>query len=222
MRKYNYIFTIIMPVILLFNLVSPALAATQKSETVRTSVGDPAVLPPALDGVNSDILKAAIATKLAYDKCSAGYTHARVGLNNCLHDQLLSSGYSEEQIRTFEQRRQGSFADGCTQCLGFIGIVTSLITGTTDTFKQGYAGAVTENSYTFGGITFVKIPNTEKLQPGDIGVNLGYPGHILFVKRQLDDIRFEAVESNGDSDCRVTDDKVRLVELYQHFYRVKQ
>ncbi len=193
-------------------------AQDAKSNTERIKFGNPPTPP-----ISSTVVGAAQAIKSAYDGCASGFTQETSGLGTCLRQQLLSAGYSEAVLDAFETRRRSGIADGCTQCLGFVGLVLTLLSGSTSTLVgiPSAKDVLNSTTITAGSLLFEQIPSTEPIQPGDIGVSGGGTwGHILLVNTIEGNIKFSALESNGNFDCRITDSRMILKELYT-FYRQK-
>lgn len=169
--------------------------------SLRTRVGNPTE-------TTSNIVKAAQDVKTAYDSCSNGYTHQKPGLGECLSEQLLGLGYNEQQVSAYEQRRSIAFPDGCTQCVGYVGTVLSLLSSSPNTILVPSAASIANfSSITAGDTIYDRLPAGEPLQPGDIGAIGGGFGHVLIVKEPDGNMAFHALESNGRLDCRVTDNR---------------
>ena len=202
--------------ILLSLFFYPVLAFAQT--TVRTRVGSPPQNSGAL-GVAKDL-------KASYDKCSGGSTVDKPGLGDCLRADLLYRGYSYNVLDAFEARRKSSlvFHDGplrnptiCTECLGYVALVLTLLSGSTNTLTQlSAAGVYPLTSFTAGSLVFNSI-GPEPLLPGDIGAKGGGSGHIVIVNDVRGNIKFTALESNGNYDCRVTDAREINREPYNFF-----
>lgn len=201
---------------------SPAIAQEAQSNIERIKFGHPAggVSPqPSTD--TTSVIGASLNIKAAYDSCANGYTQQTSQLGSCLHDYLSALGYSEDILSAFETRRASGIADGCTQCVGYVGLVLTLLSGSTSTLT-GVASAKDVLNYstiTAGDVVFDKMESDVPIQPGDIGVAGGGTwGHILIVNTVEGNVKFTALESNGNFDCRITDSRSILKELYT-FYR---
>ena len=196
-------------------------AQEAQSNIERIKFGKP-VLPTPPAGAGSDTaVGTALIIKAAYDSCASGYTHQTASLGSCLRDYLSAQGYSDEYLNAFETRRGTGIADGCTQCVGFVGLVLTLMSGSTATVTGVNSAKEVLNSTTItaGSLVFEQISSSTPIQPGDIGVSGdGTWGHILLVNTVEGNIKFTALESNGNFDCRVTDSRTILKELYT-FYR---
>lgn len=174
------------------------------SNTINTRVGNPPV--------SNDVVKIGMDIKSAYDACNGGDTRDTAGvLGTCLRTQLSGLEYSSAYLDAFEARRVTSLAlldaDGtfCTQCVGYVGLVLTLLSGSTSTLLVNAASDVVGfSSINAGGVVFQKLNEGAPLLPGDIGAKGGGFGHILVVNEVLGNIKFSALESNGNLDCRVT------------------
>lgn len=188
----------------MFFVATPVFAQLQTdSNTINTRVGN----PPVLNGV----AKVGIDIKSAYDSCNRGDTHDTTGgLGSCLRTQLSALSYSSSYLDAFETRRKKSITrhpDGtyCTECVGYVGLVLTLLSGSADTLNVTAASDVTAfSSINAGGIVFQRLNEGELLLPGDIGAHGGEAGHILMVHQALGNIKFTGLESNGNFDCHVT------------------
>jgi hypothetical protein len=189
---------------MLFFTASPVFAQLQTdSNTINTRVGNPPVL--------NDVAKIGMDIKSAYDTCNNGDTHDTNGtLGSCLRTQLTSLSYLNAYLDAFETRRKSSMTnhpDGtyCTECVGYIGLILTLLSGSTNTLNVNAASDVTSfSSINAGGVVFQKISDSEPLLPGDIGAHGGEAGHILMVNQVLGNVKFSALESNGNFDCHIT------------------
>lgn len=230
-----------------FFLPSKLLAQTSESNCVVTKVGDPTGERPACGkgGGTSDNanLRAAQDVMAAYYKCNNGDTHSPLYNPEkrehieCLSNELKNNGYSNEQTEAFEVRRRGSLVAAqkgggvCVQCLGFAGISVAL--------AEDNPGALTGNcigqnncaakhivilhpdGFNVGTsyYKFIGKGNRTEIQPGDIAVSTeGKWGHIVIAKENMGNARFTAVESNWNSDCKVTDGVDHPKEIF-YFYR---
>ena len=203
-----------------FFTTNPVFAQLQTdSNTINTRVGN----PPA----SNDVAKIGTDIKSAYDACNSGDTHDTTGtLDSCLRTQLTGFGYSSELLDAFETRRKSSITshgDGtyCTECVGYVGLVLTILSGRTSTLLVNAASDVTGlSSISAGGTVFRKLGDTEPLLPGDVGAHGGGSGHILRVNEVLGNVKFTGLESNGNLDCRVTSSREINRDGYVFFRKV--
>lgn len=177
----------------------------------------------------SEFVRAAEDIRTAYNECGdpAGSTQARPGLLECLVKVIDELGYSDAQVVAFRTRQPTSLyppETGCTQCLGYVGLVAALATGSTDPAKTlGQVGLASEynvlpfgpNGFDVGNDHYVPIGTgiSADIQVGDIAItgnpavstNLGNAGHIGIVREVIEGstTHFKIIESNGNVDCRV-------------------
>lgn len=210
--------TVLFFLILLFILnPSPVFAIEYRTEsnTVQTQVGSPPV-------PSNNLVKAGEDIKNAYDQCSSGLTFEKTGLSQCLKNILTGLGYSDPLLDAFEQRRQTSLVDHvygkCTECLGFVGAVLTLITGDVNVLRSTRASDVVNlESFPAGSNTYQKIYSIP-VQLGDIGAgSQGSNGHIIIVKDLQGEVKITAVESNANGDCRVTNAITYPKEMFVYF-----
>lgn len=176
------------------------------SNTINTRVGN----PPA----SNDVVKIGTDIKSAYDTCNNGDTHDTTGtLGSCLRTQLSGLGYSDTLLDAFETRRKSSMTlhpDGtfCTECVGYVGLVLTLLSGNANTLGVEFASDIASlPSLSAGTIVFQRLPDNESLQPGDVGAKGGGAGHVLVVNEVVGNIKFTAFESNANLDCHITSTK---------------
>jgi len=219
MKRLLVIFFIL---IILGILPITAFAQQQSESNVkRTRVGNPATTGEGLLGVG-------LVIKDAYDACSSGDTHEPPASLSCLQTQLSQSGLPQAQIDAFSSnystRKVGSPIGrgvSCIQCLGFVGLVVSTYTEA-DSLRYPNPKAMSGlGSFSSGGKTFQQLARGTTPEPGDIGVHGGgTDGHIVIVKESVGNVRFKALESNGNSDCRITDTRDILIDQYGYtFFR---
>lgn len=180
---------------------------------VDQSPGSPNPSPPAGSLPTTALfLKAARDIKTAYDVCAGGLTYDANGIRSCLSGQLQQIGYSSANVSAFEARRRTTITDPnkCTECLGYVAIALTLVTGNTNTLTQPSAASVLNSSeITAGGLRFVKMPTGTLMQVGDIAVAGGGFGHIAIVDAVIDGTIFRALESNNTgNNCRVTNTRL--------------
>ncbi len=207
------------------NTGSPSLSYRSDSNEIRTRVGNPKIAAPGADS----LVGVGLTIKQAYDTCSGGDSHQPPASLSCLQNQLRDSGFSETQINAFSQtyptRLVGSpigRSASCIQCLGFAGLVLSTYTNDGGTLRYASPSQMTGlQSFSAGGIVFQRLPSGTKPQPGDVGVHGGGTfGHIVFVIESVGNVRFKALESNGNADCRITDNRDILIDNYGYtFFR---
>lgn len=217
--------------VLLLGWLSTSSAHAQNTATacINTDIGNPKVtpnIPPecgnmATGGGSSDLVEAGEKLMAAYVACLGGSTNA--GADACLRQKLQASGFTEKQISAFETRRPGSII-GCTQCLGYVGLVTSLFNAdpTSLTGFNGASDVLAINEIKSGSNTYTKMPPGTPPQAGDIGISaMNTFGHALIVKQPMGNIKFTAVEANWRH-CKATNDVQhnQSTEKYT-FYRKK-
>lgn len=190
------------------------------SNKVNTRVGNPPNNATGSGSVSSnDIVQAAQDIKDGYGQCGGGYSYNSLDVS-CMKNFLLSKGHSTNLVDAFESRRESSITDlGCSECLGYVATVLALLTGDTETLRYPTAASVLgTRTFNSGPELFQQIPSTQDIQPGDIAVTgIGGAGHIVIVK-QPQGALFIALESNGNSQCQVTDFRT-LVKSNYTFYR---
>ena len=164
-------------------------------------------------GEANDLIKAGEAAVKAYGACNGGSTNA--GNESCMEDNLKKSGFSAKQVSAFAKRRPGSIV-GCTQCLGFVGLVLALANSDPGSLAGiGKAAQVAgQGVIKSGSVSFAKVSG--KPQPGDIGVMGGGVGHILIVKALEGNVKFVAVEANWIH-CHATNNQSHLVSQFVYF-----
>ncbi len=202
--------------IVVFALASIVLFQTvnaQSSSTWKTRVGN----PPVAEG----LLEIGLIIKSAYDGLG-GDTHHPPATLSYLQSELKALGASEDQINAFSQsypnRLVGSPISSknasCIQCLGFVGLVFSTYAKTSSALQYENPKAMAGlQSLSAGGVVFQRLPQGAPPQPGDIGIHGGGSyGHIAIVKERVGNVSFKALESNGNSDCRITDNRVILID----------
>ncbi len=212
MQKF---FTSSIPLTLLFGVLSstPAYAQNTATAYINTDIGNPQAtpnIPPecgnmAMGGGSSDLVQAGEKLMAAYVACLGGSTNA--GANDCIRKNLQSSGFTEKQISAFETRRPGSII-GCTQCLGYVGLVTSLFNAdpTSLTGFNGASDVLAVDIIKSGSNSYKKMPPGTPPQAGDIGISaMNTFGHALIVKQPMGNIKFTAVEANWRP-CKATND----------------
>lgn len=210
--------TILFFLILFFILTPPPVFAIEyrtESNTVQTQVGSPPV-------PSNNLVKAGEDVKSAYDQCSSGLTFEKQGLSDCLKNKLNGFGYADQTLNAFERRRQTSLVPHgwgvCTECLGFVGTVLTLVTGDINTLRSYRASDIVQlTSFTAGNDLYQKIYSIP-VQLGDIGAgSQGGNGHIVIVKDLQGEIKITAVESNANGDCRVTNTITYPKEMFVYF-----
>ncbi len=214
---------LILSILVFFLFPKPILAQEAQSNVERIKFGNPTgpgvPIPGSTD--TTSVVGAATNINAAYYSCANGYTHQSSDLGPCLRNYLAALGYSSAILDAFEARRGTGIADGCTQCVGYVGLVLTLLSGSTATVNTVGSAKDVLNSTTItaGDMIFDQISSSVPIQPGDIGVSGGGTwGHILIVNTVEGNVKFTALESNGNFDCRVTDSRSILKELYT-FYR---
>lgn len=199
-------------------LSSSVFAQKAYSEKVPTRVGNPSTEAPGTVA-SSSIVQAAQDIKDGYAQCGGGYSYNSLNVS-CMKNFLLSKGHPANLVNAFEQRRESSITDlGCSECLGYVATVLTLLSGDTDTLRYPYAAAVLDtHTFISGADVFQQLPSSTDPQPGDIAVTgIGTYGHIVIVK-QPQGALFTALESNGNSTCQVTDFRTLIRSNYT-FYR---
>lgn len=201
-------------VVLLLFFAPNAYALVNKDEA-RTKIGNPVSSASSLIGASLDI-------KLAYESCTGGGTFEQTGLTDCLREFLATTSHSATYRDTFLATRPSTLTDrGCTECLGFVRLAATLAHGGGDGLALANASAVVPlSSFSAGGITYRKISASDSLQAGDIGAHGGGDGHIVIVNEPLGNVKFTALESNGNFDCRITDNRQILRDGYS-FFRIE-
>lgn len=188
---------------------------------------------------NGSLAQAAIDLFTAYQSCTnldtteryVAVAGAKSSYANkpCLINNLRSK--YPGSIDAFSTRYGNGFGFGaipgnCVECLGFVGLSLSLVTGDTQAMSSSSAGnyfnvpKIESNGKTF-------LPASAPPQPGDIGVTLADSndasiGHILIVKSfdSRNSAKFVGLESSYPRHCFVNDSQPHNVEAY-HFYRLK-
>lgn len=217
-KKLIFIFFIMFFVFL--SLTPMVFAQLQTdSNTINTRVGNPPVA--------NDVVKIGMDIKSAYDACNSGDTHDTTGtLGSCLRTQLSGSGYSNSYLDAFEARRKNSITshpDGtfCTECVGYVGLVLTLLSGSTNTLGVAYASDIASlPSLSAGTIVFQRLQDNTSLQPGDVGAKSGGAGHVLVVNEVIGNIKFTALESNANLDCHITSTKEWNKEGWVFFRKI--
>lgn len=189
-----------------------------ESDDVITRVGNPKE-----EIVTNDVVKAATQLRRAYVECGkpAGATFITPLLPECLQKHLAQYGHSESKLAAFESRRKNTITGlQCTECLGYVALVLTLMTGDTNTLTQNSpADTIQLTSFSAGPLTFTKLPKDTQPQSGDIGLTIRESaGHILIVKSRDGNEKFTAIESNWGSSCLATDDQTHRTDFYE-FYR---
>jgi len=172
-------------------------------------------------GGSGDLVKTGEAIVAAFRQCQAGSTY--LGNDACVNGSLRGAGYTAAQVAQFDQRRAGS-ADsvGCTECLGFQSLAITLAYGDANPLPVGEAMDVLGRpSWSFGGVTYARIPAGAPPKPGDLGYALPGPGdgggnHALIVKTVRSDGTFVAVEGNFRR-CTATDDIAHGTATYAYY-----
>lgn len=210
---------VLFSLLIFFVFVEPTktFAAFYRSEsgTITTKVGSPPI-------PSNDLVRAAEDIKSAYDNCSDGYTYPKPGLVDCLKNNLKNMNYSDDVVNAFESRRAKSITEnGCTECLGFVGIVLALISGSSDTLMYGAASIIPSlPSFTAGNYTYVRLAPNDEIKAGDIaatGSGGGYNfGHIAIVKN-VQGVLFTAIESNANVTCGITNNRTVPRDRYTFF-----
>lgn len=197
----------------------PIVGFGSVQEYTSTPGGNTPVFTSPSSGSGNSLIKAGRDIKAAYDICENGYTYNVNNVGACLRTQLSGMGYSSSLVDAFESRRAGTITDrNCTECLGYVALALTLVSGSTNTLTQAQASDVLSSStITAGSITLTKQPAGTSPQPGDIAVAGGGAGHIAIVNSVAGAV-FTALESNSDLDCKIRDNRSIPVDRYT-FYR---
>ncbi len=222
--------------LLLYIFFNPPLAIAQISESncILTKVGNPTEPSPACGAGGATLItEAADRIRQAYVTCGKPSGSTRLylptesySLASCMRQSLSQYNYTSTQLDAFERSRASVIADGCSQCIGYVKSVVTLIDTSSNPFCTycNASGVIAGDpiSLRSGNYTYQKVEgdgNAADIQPGDIGVTKrGVWGHILIVKQVKDRVSFYAYQSHWKLDCMVTDNYVVDKEGYV-FYR---
>lgn len=204
-------------VIVLLRFMYTIKAFAQIQDRVITKVGNP------LSG-GDNVLKTAQDLLDTYKTCSGSIAYP---LTKCAITKLQEKGYSNEIMRAYEKRGRG--VGGCAQCLGYVSLALTLISGDEDTLSAGRGfGAAVDllrySAFQSGNLTYTKLDH-KNIQPGDIGVSspgpegIGSNGHILIANQPQGNTKFTAYESSfGGPTCSIRNDYAHNKDFYT-FYR---
>lgn len=189
-----------------------------------------------------EFVKTADDVKEAYDFATGGDTYDVPGLAEILRERLATKGYSQNQLEAFEERRKNSLVPSGphgrlgSQCLGWVGTVTALWTGTSNPEKTlntfWTAGEINDvyasgEPLPIGDFTFKAVAYGEnsRIRKGDIAVCGTGEGndHIGIVYNTLPNTpsNMILIESNRDLDCGISNNAEISKEGYT-FYRLIQ
>lgn len=221
-------------------IASPTAYAQERiiSNTVITQFGN-APLDQKPASTNTDLSKAAQNLIEAYSICPpiGKSDFVSVDRTECLQSFLKTRGYSDSVLRAFGVRRSTSITDAqCTECLGFVALALTLISGDINTLL----GSPIESGVNIGNPLYVynKLSQfpvgkftysiTDRMEEGAVGMGVSHPletlsgaGHALIVKKVLGNIKFIAYESSYNPICVVSDNREHPKDPYK-FYNVNK
>ncbi|MCL5970392.1 MAG: hypothetical protein M1450_02755 [Patescibacteria group bacterium] len=221
--KIKKILSSLVVVFLFFELATPAFAAsyykdatTQESKPALVTVGNAVIQNTS----NNELVKTGEDLRTAFEKCGYAYQ------SDCVINDLKTKGYTDQQVSSYRTRvgnAQAECGNGGygVPCLGFVAIIGAIVSGDTNSFGGNANDYYSKQSISFGSYTYKRLNPNEPIGAGDIGASaMGSYGHILIVKSvdQGSD-QFIGLESNANSDCRVTNNIPRPIDrdLYAFF-----